>query len=146
MKTIKIIIILFVILSSIDITAQSQYPSPELVDTLLKELDSCKKNLKTYEEAITYADANPDEYTLAEYRRYKRMAVELELCIQSLRDRLDKLRKDHPDWFNNPSAVANGKKKGDHITPKQVEIDYDALYKKIHVAIKRFGQLEEPEH
>ena len=123
-----------------------QIPSPERVDILIQRKKTCTNELNLAEDELKTMEEDPDSYSLSEYLEVKKLVDELKKCVASFNEELEKLRKDYPGWFNNPSAVANGKKKGDHITPRQVEIDYDALHRKILAVIARYGALDKPKH
>ena len=99
-------ILLLSLILSAPMMAQG-YPSPsrQLVQTLLEQLDECKKDLTQAEKEIGIMENNPGQYSLETYLFNKKFIKELKACIKSSRNQLETLRKDYPGWFKQSKRL-----------------------------------------
>lgn len=123
-----------------------QVPSRELVESLLKQLDECKKDLAQAQKEIGIMENNPGQYTLDTYLLNKKFIKELKGCMKYCRGKLDTLRKDYPGWFNSPSAFADIRLQWPNMhTPKEIAAALDRMDALLAKAVAQFELLEEPE-
>jgi len=121
-------------------------PSRELVETLLEQLDECKRELTEAENGISLMEKSPGEYTLATYLATKDFIKKLKNCIKSSRSRLERIRKDYPGWFNSPSAFSDIRLSWPKInSPKEMEEALARMRVLMAQVIAQYEILEEPE-
>ena len=122
-----------------------QVPSRELVESLLKQLDECKKDLAQAEKEIGIMENNPGQYSLETYLFTKKYIKELKDCVKYSRGKLDNLRKDYPGWFNSPNAFEDIRLHWPRInTPKEIEEALARIDALVAKAVAQFQLLEEP--
>jgi len=122
-----------------------QVPTRELVESLLKQLDECKKDLAQAEKEIGIMENNPGQYSLETYLFTKKYIKELKGCVKYSRGKLDTLRKDYPGWFNSPSAFSDIRMHWPRInTPKEIEEALARIDALVAKAVAQFELLEEP--
>lgn len=148
MKT-KYILPLFLFFSTFSVLpsmAQGyQVPSRELVESLLKQLDECKKDLAQAEKEIGIMENNPGQYSLDTYLFTKKYIKELKDCMKYSRGKLDTLRKDYPGWFNSPSAFGDIRLHWPKVnTPKEIAEVLDRIDAQVAKAVAQFNLLDEP--
>ena len=148
MKT-KYILPLFLFFSTFSVLpsmAQGyQVPSRELVESLLKQLDECKKDLAQAEKEIGIMENNPGQYSLDTYLFTKKYIKELKDCMKYSRGKLDTLRKDYPGWFNSPSAFGDIRLHWPKVnTPKEIAEALDRIDALVAKAVAQFDLLDEP--
>lgn len=123
-----------------------QVPSRELVESLLEQLDECKKDLAQTEKEIGIMENNPGQYSLETYLFTKKYIKELKACMKFSRNQLDTLRKDYPGWFNSPSAFGDIRLNWPRInTPKEIEEALERMNELVAKALAKFEKLQEPE-
>jgi hypothetical protein len=61
--------------------------------------------LAQYDSELKEIENDPNNYTYGEYLELKKKEKETINCITQSRKELDTLRKDYPEWFNNPGAM-----------------------------------------
>ncbi|MEM7187766.1 MAG: hypothetical protein AAF466_14035 [Bacteroidota bacterium] len=137
------------LLFSSESIAQTNYtpPSPELVERLLNELESCKAIQKEAEADLKFMEANANDYTLADYIEVRNLINRAQSCINSRRAQLEELRKDYPGWFNSPNATMTINFHGRRtITPRQLENMLAQVENKIAAVLARFEKIPRPEN
>lgn len=145
MKIVKIILVLLCIINTMGSTAQSLYPSPERVQSLLNQLESCRKNQESFKGEMAKIKANPDNYTYERYLSVKDAIKFTETCITSLKNYLDELRKDYPEWFNNSGVIVQ-LDKGEKMTARELEaliVAFNTSFKNLQA---QFDAIPVPKH
>ena len=123
-----------------------QVPSRELVESLLEQLDECKKDLAQAEKEIGIMENNPGQYSLDTYLFTKKYIKELNDCMKYCRGKLDTLRKDYPGWFNSPSAFGDIRLHWPKInSPKEIEEALARMDELVAKALARFEKIQKPE-
>ncbi|MCP4978289.1 MAG: hypothetical protein GY931_19245 [Maribacter sp.] len=128
--------------------AQAQtynFPSQERVETLLEAIDKCKDVIADTQQRIKTMEANPDDYSLANYQDAKDLIDRAQGCLNQNRGELDSLRKEFPGWFNSPSTTMP-LKKGKTISSGGLNKKLAALENKIKAILDSMRELEKPEH
>jgi DNA repair exonuclease SbcCD ATPase subunit len=139
-------VLLFCLVFSIQTQAQNNnFPSQERVEELLENINICKDNLAQYDSELKEIENNPDNFTYGQYLELKKKEKETENCIAQSRKELDTLRKDYPEWFNNPDAVMPLSNRQE-ISPRELEeiIEID-LEKEIAELKRRVAELTIPD-
>jgi hypothetical protein len=146
MKLINILkpILLFCLVFSVQIQAQVQIPSQELVEELLQKIENCKGFMAQSERYIQVMEKNASYYTLAEYNKGKEYIEGCKACLNESRRKLDSLREGYSGWFNSPNATMP-LGRGHDITPRGLENKVVTIEERFAALFERFGALEEPE-
>ncbi len=137
-------IMLFCFIFSLQVQAQYQIPSQERVETLLEQIDNCKRITTETEQLIETMEANPESYSLKDYNSAKELLERAKSCINISRGELDSLRKKFPGWFNSPNATMQ-LGRGNEITPRQLEKKVNDLDAKIRAVLERFNSIDNPD-
>ena len=120
-------------------------PSQESVEVLLRNINKCKEVMDNTQQKIKTMQANPDDYSLADYQDAQGLMERARACLHQNRNKLDALRKEYPGWFNSPSATIPIKG-GKTISSKGLKKNLDAIERKIKALLDGMEQLEKPEH
>ncbi len=150
MKTVyfKSLLGLFLLCVGTTTVAQNyNYPSRELVEAILNDIDYCKNELKEAEADVAEMEGSPESYSLADYKDAQRLIERIKLCINVKRARLDDLRKEYPGWFNSPSAFSDIRIRwGGGPDPKAVQRLLNNMEERINNVLDAFSELEKPAH
>ncbi|UJH66619.1 hypothetical protein [Allomuricauda sp. SCSIO 65647] len=146
MKRVAVVMVLMLYtgLTSTPLFGQTyQYPSQERVQELLDEIEDCKQKLKNTQAEIKNMEANPSDYTLADYKEAEMLVERIKTCLAARRAELDSIRKEYPGWFNSPNAVLPYDRHN-RITPRSLEERLKDLERKISQVLNRFEGLPKP--
>ena len=145
MKTNYTLLMFLSLLLASPIIAQTNLPGPERVNNLVDHINGCKDNLKEAQKTMDWFEANPEEITHARWLRQKEGITMVEKCIAEARAALEEMRKDHPDWFNQPNLVLD-LGHGRHMTPRELEQLQADIEEAIALMSRVFNGYVEPPH
>ncbi|NND63996.1 MAG: hypothetical protein HKN48_12470 [Flavobacteriaceae bacterium] len=142
----KLILLIFVAAIGTTTVAQNyNFPSRELVESILNDIDYCKNELKEAESNVAEMQGNPESYSLADYMNTKILIKRIKTCINVKRGQLDELRKEYPGWFNSPSAFSDIRIRwGGGPDPKAVNRLLDDMARRISEVLNDFDTIEKP--
>ena len=124
-------------------TAAQVLPGPAQVNALIDAIKYCDKLIVEAEKALDNMEKNPSEGTYKEYKDWQKIREDATRCAAENRVKLEKLRKEYPGWFNQPSTTVDLGRAG-HMTARQLEDLLAEVEAKMDDILKRFLAIPEP--